>query len=65
MKNKCVTFVSLFLLALGMPSLAQEDKLGKVNFPNSCDAKVQTQFERGRCNAPFVLVYSGCRKDIS
>ena len=47
MKNKFVTFVSLFLLALGMPSLAQEDKLGKVNFPNSCDAKVQTQFERG------------------
>ena len=47
MKSKFVTFVSLFLLALGIPSLAQEDKLGKVNFPNSCDAKVQTQFERG------------------
>jgi hypothetical protein len=29
------------------PGLAQEDKLGKVNFPNSCDAKVQAQFERG------------------
>ena len=47
MKSKCVAFVSLFLLALGLPSLAQEDKLGKVSFPTSCDPKVQAQFERG------------------
>jgi hypothetical protein len=38
--------VLLFLVALTVPALAQ-DKLGKVTFPTSCDAKVQAQFERG------------------
>jgi tetratricopeptide (TPR) repeat protein len=47
MKSKFVAFVSLFLLAVGLPSLAQEDKLGKVSFPTSCDPKVQARFERG------------------
>ena len=47
MKRKFVAVVSLFLLTLAMPALAQEEKLGKVNFSNSCDAKVQAQFERG------------------
>jgi tetratricopeptide (TPR) repeat protein len=42
-----VAAVSLFLVALAVPALAQEEKLGKVTFPNSCDAKVQAQFERG------------------
>src|SRR3989449_657907 len=36
----------LVLTALTVPGLAQ-DKLGKVTFPTSCDAKVQAQFERG------------------
>ncbi len=47
MKSKLVTFVSLFLFALLLPALAQEEKLGKVSFPTSCDPKVQAQFERG------------------
>src|SRR5438309_1492225 len=38
--------VVLVLAALTVPGLAQE-KLGKVTFPTSCDAKVQAQFERG------------------
>ena len=36
----------LVLVAITGPALAQ-DKLGKVTFPTSCDAKVQSQFERG------------------
>src|SRR5213594_4382903 len=36
----------LVLVAITGPALAQ-DKLGKVTFPTSCDAKVQAQFERG------------------
>jgi tetratricopeptide (TPR) repeat protein len=47
MKSKFAAVVSLFLLALAVPALAQQEKLGKVTFPNSCDAKVQAQFERG------------------
>src|SRR6266550_8911292 len=47
MKSKSVFFASVIVLALALPSLAQEDKLGKVSFPTSCDPKVQAQFERG------------------
>jgi len=47
MKSKLVGLIFPFLLALSLPALAQEEKLGKVAFPNSCDAKVQVQFERG------------------
>ncbi len=47
MKNRSVFFACLIVLALTLPSLAQEDKLGKVSFPTSCDPKVQAQFERG------------------
>jgi tetratricopeptide (TPR) repeat protein len=47
MKSKSVFFASVIVLALTLPSLAQEDKLGKVGFPTSCDPKVQAQFERG------------------
>src|SRR6058998_2789952 len=36
----------LVLVAITGPALAQ-DKLGKVTFLTSCDAKVQAQFERG------------------
>jgi hypothetical protein len=46
MKSKWVTILSLFLLTLAVPALTQEEKLGKVTFANSCDAKVQAQFER-------------------
>ena len=47
MKSKSVFFAFVIVLALTLPSLAQEDKLGKVSFPTSCDPKVQVQFERG------------------
>ena len=47
MKTKLTGFVLLFAVVLLLPALAQEDKVGKVNFPTSCDPKVQTQFERG------------------
>jgi tetratricopeptide (TPR) repeat protein len=36
----------LVIAAFTVPTIAQ-DKLGKVTFPTSCDAKVQAQFERG------------------
>ena len=46
--NTRLSFIVLLLVlvALTVPALAQ-DKLGKVIFPTSCDAKVQAQFERG------------------
>ena len=39
--------VLLCAVATPLPALGQPDKLGKVAFPTSCDAKVQAQFERG------------------
>jgi tetratricopeptide (TPR) repeat protein len=47
MRSKLTTFVLLLALALPLPALAQQEKLGKVSFPTSCDPKVQAQFERG------------------
>jgi hypothetical protein len=47
MKNKFAFVAAVVALTLSHPSLAQEDKLGKVSFPTSCDAKVQEQFNRG------------------
>ena len=47
MRIKAVLFALLCAVALPLPALAQPDKLGKVSFPTSCDARVQTQFERG------------------
>ena len=35
------------VIALPPSALAQQDKLGKVTFPTSCDPSVQPQFERG------------------
>jgi tetratricopeptide (TPR) repeat protein len=46
MKSKSMLFAFMIVFALALPSLAQEDKLGKVGFPTSCDPKVQAQFER-------------------
>ena len=46
MKAALASIVLLLVVALAVPGLAQ-DKLGKVAFPTSCDAKVQAQFERG------------------
>src|SRR5882724_3718510 len=49
MKRKCVILVAgLISAALGFSAFSQQDeKLGRVNFPTSCDAKVQAEFERG------------------
>jgi tetratricopeptide (TPR) repeat protein len=47
MKIKTTLFALLCAGALVAPAVAQQDKLGKVTFPTSCDPKVQAQFERG------------------
>ena len=47
MKSKLAVFVLLVATVVLMPALAQEDKVGKVSFPTSCDPKVQAQLERG------------------
>jgi tetratricopeptide (TPR) repeat protein len=47
MKSKLTAFVLFFTVVLRLPILAQDEKLGKVTFPTSCDPKVQSQFERG------------------
>jgi len=46
MKSSVVAFVSFTALAAAFPASGAE-QLGKVNFPTSCDPKVQAQFERG------------------
>ena len=46
MKSKSVFFAFMVVLAMTLPSLGQEEQLGKVSFPTSCDSKVQAQFER-------------------
>jgi len=38
---------SLITLLSGSTFAQQDDKLGKLSFPTSCDPKVQGQFERG------------------
>jgi tetratricopeptide (TPR) repeat protein len=49
MKSKCLTIVaSLITIVLTGSAFAQQDeKLGKLSFPTSCDPKVQAEFERG------------------
>src|SRR4029453_2155451 len=43
-----ITALFALLCALALPAAAfGQDKLGKVTFPTSCDARVQGQFERG------------------
>jgi tetratricopeptide (TPR) repeat protein len=46
MTCKIFAVLSVLLLALAMPGLTQEEKLGKVSFANSCDAQVQPQLEQ-------------------
>ena len=58
-------------LVLGLMSAAlsgsvfaqQDEKLGKLTFPTSCDPKVQADFRARRGYAAFVLV-SVCTQDI-
>jgi tetratricopeptide (TPR) repeat protein len=48
MKPKCVILVAFITAALSCSALGQQDeKLGKLSFPTSCDPKVQAEFERG------------------
>jgi tetratricopeptide (TPR) repeat protein len=47
MNIKLVRFALLFVITLTLPALAQQERLGKVSFPTSCDPKVQAEFERG------------------
>ena len=47
MRITSAILVLLCGVALPLPGLAQQEKLGKVTFPTSCDSRVQGQFERG------------------
>jgi len=47
MRIRLALIVLLSAVALPLPAPAQQDKLGRVAFPTSCDSKVQAQFERG------------------
>ena len=48
MKPKYLILVAGITAALSCSALAQQDeKLGKLSFPTSCDPKVQAEFERG------------------
>ena len=48
MKPKCLLVVAAITAALTCSALGQQDeKLGKLSFPTSCDPKVQAEFERG------------------
>ena len=41
MKSKLAFVAFIFMLMSALPSLAQENKLGTVRFPTSCDPEVQ------------------------
>src|SRR5215470_6941726 len=48
MKPKSLMLAAAFAAALSCNAVAQQDeKLGRVTFPTSCDPKVQAEFERG------------------
>ena len=48
MKPKCLILVAGITAALNCSAFGQQDeKLGKLSFPTSCDPKVQAEFERG------------------
>jgi tetratricopeptide (TPR) repeat protein len=48
MNPKRLMLLTAMTAALGSGALAQQDeKLGKLSFPTSCDPKVQAEFERG------------------
>src|SRR5947199_4250016 len=48
MKSKLMMYAASLLMMLTGNAIAQQDeKLGKLSFPTSCDPKVQAEFERG------------------
>jgi tetratricopeptide (TPR) repeat protein len=44
---RATIFATLMLAITGQAFAGQEEKLGKLSFPTSCDPKVQAEFERG------------------
>ena len=45
---KCLILAAAISMALSSSAFGQQDeKLGKLSFPTSCDPKVQAEFERG------------------
>jgi hypothetical protein len=46
---KCLMLVAALTAAFGSSAYGQQqdEKLGKLSFPTSCDPKVQAEFERG------------------
>jgi tetratricopeptide (TPR) repeat protein len=46
-RQSLVALSTLLLLSSGVVQAHEDDKLGKVTFPTSCDAKVQAEFESG------------------
>src|SRR5262245_3413008 len=61
MKSKCVLLAFMVVLAVALPSLGQEDKLGKVEFANSCSPAVQEKLQRGVAML-HSFYYSGTQK---
>src|SRR5438094_5669115 len=48
MKSKLMMYAASLLMMLTGNAIAQQDeKLGRLSFPTSCDSKVQAEFERG------------------
>jgi tetratricopeptide (TPR) repeat protein len=48
MKTKCLILAAALITALSHNAFAQQDqKLGRLTFPTSCDPKVQAEFESG------------------
>jgi hypothetical protein len=48
MKPKCLILVGGIIAALSCSAFGQQDeKLGRLSFPTSCDPKVEAEFERG------------------
>jgi hypothetical protein len=60
MKPKCLILVAGMIAALSCSAFAQQDqKLGKLSFPTSCDPKVQAEFERGVAMIhPYWFIYA-------
>ena len=47
MKSKSVLLAVMIVVAIALPALGQEDRLGKVEFANSCSRAVQEKLQRG------------------
>ena len=52
MRITLALFALLFVLTLPLPGFGQQENLGKLAFPTSCDARVQSQFDKARTTGP-------------